>query len=114
VVRGDDPKLALKRWRGLASLVVDAVDHGSRAVERVHLKTAELPFTILEKIPGVAVPAKVVHVSHDALAALTYASIRLVNRGLGATAQLALGAIGKDAETGEDDPTGEAAEAPEG
>ena len=27
----------MKRWRGLKSLVVDAVEHGSRAVEKIQI-----------------------------------------------------------------------------
>ena len=29
----------MQRWRGLKSLIVDAVEHGSRAVERVQKET---------------------------------------------------------------------------
>ncbi len=41
----------LKRWRGLLALVRDAVEHSSRAVERIQLDVAERPFAILED-PG--------------------------------------------------------------
>ena len=42
---------ALRRWRGLVALVRDGVEHGSRAVEKVHLETAERTFAILEADP---------------------------------------------------------------
>ena len=38
-----------KRWRGLKTLVHDAVEHGSRGIERVQKETAATPFGILEQ-----------------------------------------------------------------
>ena len=71
-------------WRGVVALVGDAVEHGSRAVERVHLETARRPFVILEHIPGVAPFAQVVHVAHDVTTKTVYGTIRAVNAGIGA------------------------------
>ncbi len=71
-------------WRGVVALVGDAVEHGSRAVERVHLETAKRPFVILEHIPVVAPVAHIVHVAHDAMAMASYGAIRAVNAGVGA------------------------------
>jgi hypothetical protein len=79
-----DPK-QLERWRGLAALANDLVEHGSAAVERVHMRTAERPFRILEQIPAVAVPARVVHVVHDVTVTSVYATIRIANRVLRAS-----------------------------
>jgi hypothetical protein len=70
----------LKQWRGLKALVADAVEHGSRAVEKVHMATARRPFVILEHIPGVAAPTHIVHVVHDVAVTQTYQAVRLVNR----------------------------------
>jgi hypothetical protein len=69
----------VQRWRGLKAMVVDAVDHGSRAVQRVHMETARVPFSILEQVPPLGDAAKDVHALHDALAGGVYASIRAVN-----------------------------------
>jgi hypothetical protein len=80
----------LSRLRGARKLVTDAVEHGSEAVERVHLATAARPFGILEKIPGVAEPARVVHTVHDATTKLVYVSIRAVNRVVGAALDVAI------------------------
>jgi hypothetical protein len=77
-----------KQWQGLKALFEDAVEHGSRAVERVHMETARRPFSIIEHIPGIAVPTRLIHVVHDAAVTTTYAMIRLVNRAV----SLALGA----------------------
>jgi hypothetical protein len=76
------PKKAL--WRGAAALFAEAVEHGSRAVERVHLETAKRPFFILEHIPVIAPVAQVVHVVHDATTSAVYETIRVVNAGVGA------------------------------
>ncbi len=76
-------KAELKRWRGLASLIVDAVEHGSSAVERVHLGTANRTFAILEAVPGVREPALLVHVVHDVSVRTVYSAIRLVNHAVG-------------------------------
>ena len=81
---------ALERWRGLSSLIVDGVEHGSRAVEKIQLATAGRPFAVLEAIPGLAAPASAVHAIHDAAVAGTHGVIRLVNRVVGKTIDVAL------------------------
>ena len=66
------------RLRGLRVLVGEAVEHGSRAVEGVHKATAARTFVILEAIPPIAKPAKIVHVVHDAWLTGVYGAIRVV------------------------------------
>jgi hypothetical protein len=80
----------MQRWRGLAALVRTAVDEGSRAIERVHLDTARRPFAILEQVPLVAAPSKLVHVVHDAIVTTTYTGIRLVNGAVGKAAEVVI------------------------
>jgi hypothetical protein len=70
----------IRRLRGAAELLSDAVEHGASAIERVHLATAARPFAILENIPPTALVAKGVHVAHDAIAQSVYGSIRAVTR----------------------------------
>jgi hypothetical protein len=82
-------KQSWQKWRGLKALVHDAVEHGSRAVERVHLDTSRRPFAILEHVPIVAGPSKVVHAVHDALVSTTYATVRVVNAVIGKAADVA-------------------------
>jgi len=72
--------VSAERWRGLAALVGDAVEHGSRAVERVQVDLARRPFALLEAIPPLAAPARVVHAVHDGTLAVTHGAIRLVSR----------------------------------
>lgn len=80
----------LSRWRGLVALVRDAVDHGSRAVEKVQLETAGRPFAVLQAIPGVAEPTRVVHVVHDATVSGVHGIIRGVTRVVATTVDVAL------------------------
>jgi hypothetical protein len=96
----------IARWKGLAALVTDAVAHGARAVERVHLATAARTFDVLEQVPVVAVPSRVVHVIHEASAKGVYASVRGITRLVGKGVDLGLSAAeqregaGRCAETG--------------
>jgi len=81
---------AKKRLRGLRALVQDVVEHGSKAVEEVHKATAARTFFVLEKIPPIATPAKVIHVVHDASLTGIYGVIRAVNRVVGKGLEVAL------------------------
>ena len=83
----------MQRWRGLFTLVGQAVDQGAAAVERVHLETARRPFGILERIPILAVPAQSVHINHDATASSVYALIRIVNDAAGRTIDAAIDTV---------------------
>ena len=67
---------SLKLLRGVRALLTDTVEHGSRAVETIQLEAARRPFSVLEAIPPLAVPARAVHVVHDAVVTMTHASIR--------------------------------------
>lgn len=80
----------MKRLRGLRALVEDVVEHGSKAVEEVHKATAARTFVVLEAIPPIATPAKVVHVVHDASLTGIYGIIRVVNRVVGKTLDVAI------------------------
>lgn len=73
----------VKQLRGLVRLVGDAIDGGSRAIEKVQKRTARRTFDVLEAIPVVAPPAQAVHVVHDACVGLSHASIRGVARVVG-------------------------------
>jgi hypothetical protein len=80
----------LKRLRGLRALIEDAVQHGSSAIERVHLATAARPFAVLENIAPTALVARGVHIAHDAIATSVYGAIRATNHLVGALATVAL------------------------
>lgn len=88
----------MKRLRGLRALVEDAVEHGSKAVQEVHLATVARTFVVLEAIAPIAKPAKVVHVVHDAYVGSVYGVIRAVNKVVGKTADVALDLADADAD----------------
>jgi hypothetical protein len=92
------------RWRGLSALIGDAVEQGTTAVERIHMATAGRPFKIIEQIPPIAGPTKLVHGVHDAIVTNTYSQIRWWNSTVQKVVQAAL----KD-----DPPPPQAAAAPE-
>ena len=79
-----------ERLRGLRRLVEEAVEHGSKAVEDVHKATAARTFTVLEAIPPIAKPAKVVHTVHDLWLSGIYGAIRVGNKVMGKTLEVAL------------------------
>src|SRR5687767_2183558 len=83
----------MKRLRGLKALVENLVEHGSRAIERVHLDTARRPFELLENIPVIAVPVRGVHKIHDTTVSASHEIIRLVNRTVSQTVDVALDVI---------------------
>jgi hypothetical protein len=82
-----------KQWQGLRALINDAVEHGTTAVQRVHLATANRPFAVVESIPSIAEAARTVHGVHDAFVNQVYDNIRLVNAIVGKTLEAGLGAM---------------------
>jgi len=97
----------MRRWRGLKSLIVDAVEHGSRAVERIQLAAAKTPFEILEQIPPIAVPVKGIHEIHDTAVTGVHGMIRLVNRVAGQTLDVVLDVVDPQDLRPDDAPPGE-------
>jgi hypothetical protein len=86
----------LKKWRGMRALVTDAVEHGSRAIERVQMDTAKRTFDVLESIPPLSAPVKLVHLVHDATVGGVYNTIRVVNQVVGASVDAALEAVDEE------------------
>lgn len=80
----------LKRIRGLKAMVQDAVLEGSKAIERVQVESAARPFSVLEQVEPLAIPAKGVHLVHDAVVAGSHTMVRLWTRAIGATLDVAL------------------------
>lgn len=83
----------MNRWRGLKALVVDAVEHGSRAVEHIQKETARRPFAILEQIPPLRAPAKGIHEIHDTAVAGVHGMIRLVTKVVGGTLDVVIDVV---------------------
>lgn len=70
--------MSTSRWKGLVALTASVVEHGSTAVEKIQLEMAGRTFGILEKVPPIAVPTRIVRAVHDASVKVTHRSIRLV------------------------------------
>ncbi|MFO0760534.1 MAG: hypothetical protein U0359_28900 [Byssovorax sp.] len=85
----------MKRWRGLKSLVVDAVEHGSRAVEKVQIETMKLPFSLLEQVDPIKVPVQGIREIHDTAVTGVHGMIRLVNKVVGATLDVVIDEVEK-------------------
>jgi hypothetical protein len=81
---------SMKRLRGLRALVEEVVEHGSKAVEEVHKATAARTFFVLEAIPPIAKPARLVHTVHDVWVSGVYGTIRACNKVLGKTLEVAI------------------------
>ena len=86
---------SMGKWRGAVALLRDAVEHGSRAVERIQIETARRPFGIIEHIPVVAAPTRVVHGVHDASVMAVHEVIRAVNVAVTRTVDFALEQVEK-------------------
>jgi len=94
------------RWLGLSTLLTDAVEHATFAIEKIHMATAQRPFAIIERIPAISAPAELVHEVHDAIVTSTYKQIRFWNGAVQKVVQLALaeepanaarpGSVGRD------------------
>ena len=63
--------------RGWLHLVSTGVDEGTRQVERVHRKIADIPFKVLEKTPAAPV-AGTIHMVEQRITSAVYETIRHV------------------------------------
>jgi hypothetical protein len=75
--------MSFERLRGLRALVEDVVEHGSTAVQSVHLALAARPFAVAEAIPPLATPARAAHAVYDLYVSGIYAGVRIGNRVVG-------------------------------
>lgn len=80
----------MKRIRGLKSLVISAVDHGSQAIEKVQLEIAKTPFDILEQVPPLKLPVAGVRLVYNTSVGATHLVIRAVNKVVGETLDVVL------------------------
>ena len=83
----------MQRWRGLKSLVVDAVEHGSRAVEHVQKETVRRPLEILAKLAPIEVPVKGIQEIHATAVSGIHGMIRLVTRVGGGTVDVVIDVV---------------------
>ena len=71
-----------RRLRGLQRLIHDGVRQGADFVETHHRRAADKPFKVLESIPPIAAPTKLVHGIHDGVLWLSYGGIRAINHAI--------------------------------
>jgi hypothetical protein len=83
----------MKRVRGLKALVEAAVDQGSRAIEKVQIQTAKVPFDLVEKIPGAKVPVSGVRELYNTGVSSVHGMIRLANKVVGDTVEVVLDTV---------------------
>ncbi|MEM1023137.1 MAG: alpha/beta hydrolase [Myxococcota bacterium] len=67
------------RLLGVLELLGEAVDEGSSAIQRAHEAIAERPYDILEDIPPLRAPTRLVRAGHFAVLRGTYGAIRGIN-----------------------------------
>ena len=84
--------------KGVKDLVEDAVHHGTTAVEKVHREVASRPFEVLESVPGLELPVRLVRAMHDTITTTVYTSIRVTNRLVGAIADEVIEVVEKNLE----------------
>lgn len=94
----------MKRIRGLKSLVQAAVEHGSRAVEKVQIEMAKTPFDLLEQVPPLKVPVAGVRLIYNTSVSTTHGMIRLVNKTVGDTLEVVLDTMSTEKTEGPDEP----------
>ena len=101
----------MKRIRGLKSLVQAAVEHGSRAVEKVQIEMAKTPFDILEQVPPLKVPAAGVRLIYNTSVSTTHGVIRLVNKVVGDTLDVVIDTVAETAKENQEAKEAESAKA---
>lgn len=86
----------MRRWRGLKSLVHDAVDHTADLVEAANASTARTVVGLLSHVAPLAAPARVVGALHGAATAGVVAAVKGVNRAVEAVTEAGLDRATRD------------------
>jgi hypothetical protein len=74
---------ALDRLDERQRLAEEAIATGTSVVREVHKGIADIPFSILESIPGTAQPTKVVREIHDRISDGVYGALSGLNKAVG-------------------------------
>jgi pimeloyl-ACP methyl ester carboxylesterase len=74
----------LERLDAYRALLQDAVEHGSTAVEQVQAELSRRPYDLLEQIPPLEAPTRLVRSAHSVAVRGVYGMIRAVNAVTGA------------------------------
>jgi hypothetical protein len=76
--------LDLERVDAYRALIQAGIEHGATAIQRVQEELSARPYDVLDRIPGLAKPARIVRALHFEGMRATYDVIRWVNRASGA------------------------------
>jgi hypothetical protein len=74
---------ALETLRDTQKLAEHAIATGTAVVKEVHKGIADIPFGVLESIPGARVPAKALRGLHDAISDGVYGALGNLNKAVG-------------------------------
>lgn len=66
--------------RGLVDLVSSSVDQGSRGVESIHRKIADVPFSVLKRVKPIAPITSIVHSIEKQITHSAYDTVRLISK----------------------------------
>jgi triacylglycerol lipase len=72
-----------ERWAAYSSLLEDAVDRGATAIQRIQEDFTARPYDVLERLPPIEAPSRLVRSLHYAGLRTTYDVIRSINRASG-------------------------------
>lgn len=76
--------------RGWVKRIGASVQRGSSALENQHLVKLRPIFALLERLPGLGGPARLVHALHDAAFRTTYSAVRVVTGAITTAADMVL------------------------
>jgi hypothetical protein len=76
---GGVDKRTIRRLRGAAALVTDAVEAAATEAQRAHEAFARGPYAVLERIAPIAGPVRAIEGVQAAITATAYAAVRAVN-----------------------------------
>lgn len=74
---------ALEALHDTQQLAEHAVATGTAVVREVHKGIADIPFSVLESIPGTRAPAKVLRELHDSISEGVYGALSNLNKAVG-------------------------------
>jgi hypothetical protein len=76
-------KRTVRRLRGAAALVTDAVEAGAAEVQRAHEAIARRPYAVLSRIDPIAGPVRAIESVQVAITAVAYGAVRAGNGTVG-------------------------------
>ena len=72
-------KRTIRRLRGAAALVTDAVEAAATEAQRAHEAFARGPYSVLARIEPIAGPVRAIESVQAAITAIAYGAVRAVN-----------------------------------